>query len=167
MAKLVPMPEGAAERLRLELKKARTKGQYQRVLCVWLRALGVPSRQVARILDWNPVAVRQLQARYLHEGEAAFEGRGRGGRHHQNLTVGDEREFLAGLLNEMRPDATLSARFIQEAYERRLGKPVADTVIYRLLKRHRWRRLAQGEMQPPRWAPYESRVGTKPAQDGV
>lgn len=154
MPKPLPIPPEAAECLRLWLKKARTKPQYERVLCCWLRvAFKMHSRQIGQILDWAPDAVRNVQRRYLHEGEAAFKGPGRGGRHHQHLTKEAEREFLTGLLEETRPQVILDTRVIQQAYEKRVGHPVADTVIYRLLKRWRWRREAKGTVTAPPWAP--------------
>ena len=88
MPKVIPIPEGAAERLRLELKKVRTKAQYPRVLCVWLRVeLGMRGDEIARILRWNPSAVRRLHAQYLREGEAAIRLPGRGGRRHAYLSA--------------------------------------------------------------------------------
>ena len=55
MPKPLPIPEGAAEKLRLELKKSRTKEHYRRALAVWMRvALGMPSHEIARVLDCSP-----------------------------------------------------------------------------------------------------------------
>jgi len=58
MGALRPLPDGAAERLAPLLKEARSKAEYQRVQCVWLRAtLGLNSRQVAEAL-WAGRRVR-------------------------------------------------------------------------------------------------------------
>ena len=67
-----PFPKGAKERLFGLLKNAKSKPEYQRVLCVWLRALlGLSAPQVAEAIGWHVSTVRQLQARYLRDGEAA------------------------------------------------------------------------------------------------
>lgn len=152
MPKVIPVPEGAAERLRLELKKTRTKAQYMRVLCVWLRfGQGMPGREIAKVLDWNESAVRRIHADYLHGGEAVLQRAGRGGRRNEYLSRRAELAFLKRLLEKTRHNAVVDIGDIQEAYEKRVGHPVSDTAVYRLLKRHGWRRKAQGEALVPRW----------------
>ena len=155
MPKPTPFPEGSVERLRLALKRARTKGQHQMVLCVWMRAvLHLKSDVIALALDMSGQAVRKIHMDFLRDGEAIFNRRGKGGRHREHLPVKAEREFLEGLLEETRPgNALFEAGLIQEAYEKMVGHPVSSTVVYRMLKRHGWRRLATGSVATAqRWA---------------
>ena len=50
-----PIPEKAVARLGTALQKAKTKAEYQRVQCLWLRAaLGLSSAQVAQAIGWRP-----------------------------------------------------------------------------------------------------------------
>lgn len=123
------------------MKKARTKGQYRLVLCLWLReALQMNSRQVAEALAKSQSFVKKTWSRYLHEGEAIFKDTDRGGRRRQNLSPEAEREFLDGLLMRMREgQREMDSRFIQEAYEKLVGRPVAISVVHRMLRRHDWR----------------------------
>lgn len=80
MPKPLPIPAGAAEKLRLELKKSRTKEHYRRSLAVWMRvALGMPSHEIARILDCSPETVREIQRRFFREGAVALQRSGRWG----------------------------------------------------------------------------------------
>jgi len=54
------LPEGSVERLERALRGARSKPEFQRVQCVWLRAaLGLNANQVAQALG---SLVRRLQA---------------------------------------------------------------------------------------------------------
>ena len=167
MPKLLPIPEGAVEKLRAEMKQARTKDHYRRLLCVWMRvALGMPSRQIGPIVSWSAERVRVVQRSYLRQGESAFKRPGQGGRRRQNLSLRAERQFLAQLLEETRPNAILDARFIQAAYEKRVGHTVKDSVIYRLLARHGWRRMARGKViTPQRWVAAQLPKGWGPAKD--
>ena len=56
-----PLPEGAHESLAMGLKRAKTKGDFQRVQCLWLRAsLGLSADQVATAIGWHPGSVRRL-----------------------------------------------------------------------------------------------------------
>ena len=99
-----PFPEGAVKALEIAMKKARTKGEYQRVQCLWLRArLGMNANQVAVALCWTQPAVRKVQADYLRRGEAAFRRQGRGGRRHAYLEPSEETALLNRLLDSRRP----------------------------------------------------------------
>jgi transposase len=155
MRKPRPLPEGSKEKLRLALRSARTKGQYQRVLCVWMRAaLHMTSDQIAVALGMSCWGVRKIQARFLHVGEAILKEPGKGGAHHRRLTKEVEREFLDRLLKESLPaNAVMNTLFIQQAYEKMVGHPVAYSVVYRMLKRHGWRAVRSVDMRTPqRWA---------------
>ena len=49
-----PLPEGAAERWAALLQEAKSKADYQRIPCVWLRAaLGLHAPQIAIALGWK------------------------------------------------------------------------------------------------------------------
>src|SRR5215469_7106579 len=49
-----PLPEGSIEKLRLALKTTRTKGQYQKALCLWMRAaLRMNADQIAVALGMS------------------------------------------------------------------------------------------------------------------
>src|SRR5438270_13826090 len=104
MGTLQSMPEGAVERLAPLLKEARSKAEYQRVQCIWLRAtLGWDSKQIAEALGWQASSVRHVQARYLQQGEAAVHDKPRGGRYRLTIThifdyVGSG-QILLGLKN--------------------------------------------------------------------
>src|SRR3954468_14324998 len=90
-----PLPDGAAERLAAMLNEAKSKADYQRIQCVWLRAaLGLRAAQIAAALGWQVGSVRQLHSGYLRQGEAVLWGKPSGGRHRQNLTREQEQELL-------------------------------------------------------------------------
>lgn len=148
-------PEDATEKLKKALLKARTKGEFQRAQCIWLRiALKLKAGQVAIALGWHVNSVRRLQSRYLREGEAALKGPGRGGRRRENLKASAERELLRRVLEAARPNEVVEARAVQEAYEKEVGRPVPRTTIYKMLTRNGWRRVLPGKVVPARtWAP--------------
>lgn len=131
MANPKPFPDGSVEKLRMALRQARAKGQHQKVLCVWMRAvLHLKSDVIARALDMSGQAVRTIHMDYLREGEAVFARPGKGGRRREHLSVRAEREFLEGLLKETRPaNALLEARLVHEAYEKTVGHPVSNTMF--------------------------------------
>lgn len=142
-------PEGSVDQLRDGLKQARSKAEFQRVQCLWLRAvLGLNANQVARAVGWHPTSVRRLQARYLHEGQAVLKGPGRGGRRHENLTLPEEQRLLEGFLARAEQGGMLEVSQVKRAYEKALGHAVPKSTIYRMLARHGWRKLAPRPRHP-------------------
>ena len=72
-------PKGASKQLNEALKQAKSKVEFQRVQCLWLRAsLGLNADQVATALGWQPTSVRLLQAQYLKKGDQVLRAVGRG-----------------------------------------------------------------------------------------
>lgn len=144
-----PIPEKAVARLRAALKKAKTKGEYQRVQCLWLRAsLGLSSEQVAQAIGWRPTSVRRLQSRYLREGERALEGVGRGGRRRQNLTLDEERALLAQFAEKAEQGGLLVVSEVRVGYEKAVGRRVPKSTVYRMLARHGWRKITPRPRHP-------------------
>jgi hypothetical protein len=91
-----PLPAGARERLAALLKEAQTKSEYQRVQCLWLRAvLDLSAAESAHVLGWQASSVRPLHSRYWRHGEAVFKDKPRACRPHQNLTLAQEQALLA------------------------------------------------------------------------
>ena len=155
MRKPPPLPEGSKEKLRVLLKTARTKEQYRQVLCLWLRAaFQLNSAPIGEMLGLTEWGVRDVWRLWVQKGEAMFKRPGKGGRHRQNMTWSAERKFLVNLLKQTGPaNALLEARLIQEAYEKMVGHAVSSSVVYRMLKRHNWRRASEGQIfTPQRWA---------------
>ena len=144
-----PMPEGSYEKLAMDLRRAKTKGEFQRVQCLWLRAsLGLSADQVAIALGWHTGSVRKLQARYLREGEAVLKGTGRGGRYYQNLTLEEERQLLQEFLAQSERGGILEVSRIKAAYEQILGRKVPKSTVYRMLARHGWRKVVPRPRHP-------------------
>jgi len=144
-----PMPEGSEARLALLLKEAKSKAEYQRVQCVWLRAaLGMSAPEVAVALGWNPGTVRVFQARYFKEGEAILGGVGRGGRRRQNLSLDQEDALLEAFLGQAERGGILQVSEVSARYQEVVGHEVPKSTVYRLLARHGWRKVAPRPRHP-------------------
>jgi transposase len=74
-------------------------------------------------------------------GVAAVETPGKGGRSHDDLSLEEEREFLAPFFARAQQGELATAGQIKQAFEAKVGQEVADSTIYRLLTRHGWRKL--------------------------
>lgn len=133
----------------IELKRARSHAEYQRIQCVLIRAtLGSSASQIAELLGWSTATVRVLHSRWSKEGDAIFDLRRRGGRHNQHLSPEQEQELLAPFVERAEAGGMLTVAEIQQAYQEQLGKQVAPSTIYRLLDRHGWRKVVPRPRHP-------------------
>lgn len=144
-----PISESSKERLFGLLKKARTRADFQRVQCVWLRAsLNLSAMDVAVAIGWKAGSVRQLQSNYLKQGESALIGVGRGGRRNSYLTLEEEEDFLRGFIERASQGGILVAGEVKRAFETKIGRKVPKSTIYRMLARHGWRKVAPRPRHP-------------------
>jgi len=142
-------PRGATEKLRVALQLSKTKSNFQRVQCIWLRAaLGLDANQVAIAIGWQPTSVRRLQAQYLHEGEDILSTVGRGGRRHQNLAEEEEAQLLSQFTTRAERGGMLEVSQVKRAYEKAIGHSVPKSTVYRMLSRHGWRKIAPRPRHP-------------------
>jgi transposase len=149
MRKPAPLPTGSKESLEQLLKKVKTKTQFQRVQCLWLRtSLGLSSHDVAIAIGWNASSVRHLQALFLKEGEAVLQASKRGGRYRANITTDEENSFLASFLEKSVRGEILVVSEIKSAYEKIVGHAVPKSTIYRILARHGWRKITPRPHHP-------------------
>src|SRR3954451_14337528 len=144
-----PLPDGAAERLAVLLQQAKSKAEYQRIQCVWMRAaLALGAAQIATALGWQAGSVRHVQADYLRHGDAALMDKPKGGRHRQNLTIEQEKELLFPFLEQAEAGGVLVGAPVQAAYEAAVGRPVHHSVVYRALHRQGWRKIMPRPRHP-------------------
>jgi len=92
--------------------------------------------------------VHQTISRYKRHGPDAFLGPGTGGRHCAYLTLEQETAFLAPFVARAATGDIPTSAQIQAALETLLGRPVADTTVYRLLDRHGWRKVVPRPQHP-------------------
>ena len=149
MKELVASDAATVEALTARLKQAKTIAEFQRIQCVLMRATtDCSASDIARVLGWATVTVHITHSRWAKEGEAIFELKGKGGRRSQNLTEQEEAEVLAPFLGHATAGNVLRVADIQAAYETRVGKAVPNSTIYRMLKRHGWRKVAPRPRHP-------------------
>jgi transposase len=144
-----PFSSSAKRKLVTLLAHASSPAEYERILCIWLRAsLGLSCQQIAAVLGWHPGSVRNLQSRVLREGVSVLEQPGRGGRHRAHLTLAEEEGLLADFCFAAGQGGVVEAGPLRVAYEKQGEHPVAKSTLYRLLARHGWRKLVPRPYHP-------------------
>ena len=149
MKSLLVCDEATVQRLAQRLKTASSPSQSKRIQCVLLRVTqGSSAAEIAQLLGWSTATVHVMHSRWAKEGEAIFDVRPRGGRHHQHLTQEQEAQLLAPFIERAQAGAMLSVAEIEQAYQERIGKAVARSTVYRLLQRHGWRQVVPRPRHP-------------------
>ena len=124
-----------------------TLRQCQAVLLPAL--LGATLEQTASALGVSRATVPRLQAAFRKEqSSAAPVPRNWGGRRQFLLTEEEEVAFLKPWLESAAAGHLVVVSPIRAALAQRLGKPVKPSVIYRLLARHGWRKVAPDTRHP-------------------
>lgn len=71
-----------------------------------------------------------------------------GGRRRASMSVEEERDFLAPWAESAADGGMLIVAPLRAALAQRLGRPVTHSVVYRLLARHGWRKVAPDTRHP-------------------
>ena len=149
MKELVACDAATIDALKARLKQARTIAEFQRIQCVLMRATLVCSAgEIAQVLGWATATVHITHSRWAKEGESLFDLKGKGGRYHQHLAEYEEAKLLAPFMEQATAGGVLKVAEIHAAYEARVGKAVPNSTIYRLLKRHGWRKVMPRPRHP-------------------
>jgi transposase len=107
-----------------------------------------PAAVLASHFGVKPQTVRNLLTAYRQRGPAGVETPGRGQRQRAYLSLGEERNLLEGFLKESVAGQVGTAREIKAALEGAVGHAVAKSTVYRLMKRHHWRKVVPRPHHP-------------------
>jgi transposase len=146
-----PTPIPVHRRVELiNFRKRKWSGfEFQRFLCVWLRVeQGLSTKEIARVLGWNVNTIRITQRDFIARGAKAFAEEKRGGRRRQLMTLEEEKHFLATFIDLAGGASMLVVNEIKAALEKRLGHTVHKTTVYRMLRRHAWRKVVPRTTHP-------------------
>jgi len=117
---------------------------------VLLPALGnLTLEQTATALGVGRATVARLQQRFRQQGGKELQPRARwGGRRRSLLSAEKERAFLGEWKARAERGELVVISPLQAALSQQLGRAVRASVVYRLLKRHGWRKVAPDTRHP-------------------
>lgn len=129
---------------------AQTVEQLRQAQAVVLPlAYGLSLADTAQIIGVSVGWACQLRRRFMRgQIVGSPETPTAGGRKHQNMSLEEEREFLAPFLESAANGGVLVVGQIKAALDQRLGRKAALASAYNLLHRHGWRKLAPDKHHP-------------------
>ena len=133
-----------------EALKAGDLQAFCRALAVLLpQLLDASLEQTALVLCVGRATVPRLQARLRRQCvEPHAIQPSRGGRRRASLTPQEESSFLEPWAQASATGEMLVVAPLRAALAQRLGRPVAASVVYRMLARHDWRKVAPDTRHP-------------------
>lgn len=134
-----------------ELKKAerknRDKNIDRRIKAVLLRAQGVKPADVADETKFGRKYISELVTKYFKGGISAIAQNHYGG-NRRNISYEEEKELLKSFEDRAESGQIIETMAIKQAYESKVGHSIGAGQIYRVLKRHKWRKIMPRSKHP-------------------
>ena len=123
--------------------------QLKAAQAVLLPALsGTTLEQTASLLGVGRASVHRLQQQFRQSLQTPSLPRKWGGRRRALLSWEEEEAFLAPWVEPARQAGVLVVSPLRAALAEKLGRKIAPSVVYRLLARHGWRKVAPDTRHP-------------------
>jgi len=135
-----------AEKLAKEAKRAPELRRLQSVL---LGCKGLNARSISIITGLRPNYIRQVWMKCRKQGVESLVGEKRGksrGKAHMNLM--EEKLLLGEFEKKAISGELVTVNQIRQAHCKAVGKTLRASVTYRLLRRHRWRKIVPRPQHP-------------------
>jgi transposase len=138
------------EKAREVVKQTQDGHELRKALAVLLPAeMNSTLEQTAAMLGVGRATVVRFQHAFGQSPPAAKPKRKAwGGRRHSLMSLEEEREFLRPWEEQAKEGGLLVLSPIRAALAQKLGRKVARSVVWRLLGRHEWRKLAPDTRHP-------------------
>ena len=131
------------------VKATQNLEDFKSALAVLLPAkAGLTLDQTASLLGVGTASVNRLQVRLDRARTSGSGKRNWGGRRKSLLTAQEEIDFLKPWAEQAQDAGLLVLSPIRAALAQRVGHPVKASVVWRLLARHNWRKVAPDTKHP-------------------
>jgi transposase len=124
------------------LREAPDREAYQKRLAIWLTKIGpFPAHEVARMLGISKQAVWLWVGQYNKDGPEGLVRQGRGGRRWSLLSWPQEETVLKSFEKRALGGELITVKQMLPGICEATGEEVSLAYVYRLLRRHQWRKL--------------------------
>ena len=140
----------AIKRARTAVADAQSAEELRCAQAILVPALvGVTLDETAALLGVGRASVSRRQAWFRQRGNRRkVWPRKWGGRRRALLTAAEEKAFLEPWAKQAKEGRMPVVSALHAAFAQSVGRPVAATVVYRMLERHGWRKVAPDTRHP-------------------
>ena len=122
--------------------------EQKRLLCLKLRIVkGFSSKYISEIVGYCASFIDEIISTYNKYGLNGIEAKKQGG-NRKNLTFEQEKELLDSFAKQAENGKMLEVSDIILGYEKLIGRKVAKSIVYKMLKRHNWRKVMPRSQHP-------------------
>lgn len=124
------------------MKASKNADEYRRIQSVYLGILHpeMTAKQIGKITQYCESRVWAIHAQYRKEGLCSLSD-SRGGSYRKYMTFDEEVSFLEPFEKKSQTGELVVVSEVKKAFENKVGKEVAESTIYRLLARHKFRKI--------------------------
>ena len=135
-------PHLTEDEIKSKMKETIEFWRVKRWLVIWNALVDPrPAKEIALHLGMSVHTVRNLISIYNRYGSKGLETPGKRGRKNYYLSFEEEVKFLKSYEVKASSGQIATALEIKKAYEKKVGHKVHKTTVYRMLKRHGWRKV--------------------------
>ena len=138
------------KRLQKKLQREKDPVVRQRIQMILLREDGSTQPKIAELMGMSLSTVNRAHMAYDNGGVNALRPKPTGGRRNENMTLEEEKGFLARFAKAAGAGMLLNIAELKIAYEKEIGHPTSNSTVYDLLARHEWRKLMPRPYHPQR-----------------
>ena len=134
-----------------EIEEARKKNKDKRVeaklKALSLRADGLKSKEISEATGFHPAYVSTIVSKYIHGGLEAIVGNHYPG-NRRNMSFKEEEALLKPFMEQAEKGQMLDTAELETRYEEAVGHRIGSGQIYRVLRRHDWRKVMPRSKHP-------------------
>lgn len=147
------------EAVKVKEKATRDKKVSERLKVLMLIYEGYSIPEIGKITGRNRSGIYRLYNRYREQGLEEYV-RNKHTSHRRVLTEAEEKEILNEFEKAAEAGKVVTAQDIKKAFDKKIGRDTGRVYIYRLLKRHGWRKVMP-RSKHPKAASEEAREASK------
>jgi transposase len=133
-------------------KRERDKQVDKRLHAVQLRGEGKNNAAIAEQLETSSDVVSRWVSEYSKGGVAALLAKKRQG-NRRNMSYEEEAEIIAAFEKRAEAGQVVEVSEIEKAYREKVGHRIGSGQIYRVLRRHEWRKVKPRSRHPKKASP--------------
>jgi len=147
MSKTYTINQEQAMEVKAVRKTVKDKKVDKRLHAIQLRGEGYKNPEIAVKLDTSAAMVSHWVSTYCNNGIESLMG-GKYGGNRRNMSVAEEAEFLKYYKDQATQGKLIEVGAIKADYEAKVGHSIGGSQIYRVLRRHGWRKIMPRSKHP-------------------
>lgn len=130
------------------MEQIRDSNVYRKLQVIQLKMENYRNPEISAITKYSASRISALVSVYVREGLSYFRQENRKGGNRRNVSYKEEAALLAKFQEAAQKGILVTVQEIRAAYDQLIGHESAQGTIYKVLKRHGWRKLMPRSKHP-------------------